>query len=222
MKPTTGRRCLAVIALLAVSTSLAGCGNGAGESASDADTSGNPADAGGTEAAAPFGAGCAAVPTGVDNPGSLLGMSKDTVGTATANNPILSTLTAAIASVSGLIDVLDDPTGSYTVFAPYNPGFALIPHDELRNLLAGADAEGLDSPLATMLQHHVLTGQDDASAVVGEHETLAGDTLIVSRDKGAMTVSDGSVTATVLCGNIATANATVYIIDRVLTGVSDG
>ena len=31
-----------------------------------------------------------------------------------------------------------------------------------------------------------------------------------------MTVSDGTVNATVLCGNIPTANATVYVIDTVL------
>ena len=31
-----------------------------------------------------------------------------------------------------------------------------------------------------------------------------------------MTVTDGTVTANVLCGNIPTANATVYVIDKVL------
>lgn len=33
------------------------------------------------------------------------------------------------------------------------------------------------------------------------------------------TVSDGTVTANVICGNVPTANATVYVIDKVLTGV---
>ncbi len=37
-----------------------------------------------------------------------------------------------------------------------------------------------------------------------------------------MTVSDGTVTANVLCGNIQTANATVYVIDTVLTGIAAG
>ena len=31
-----------------------------------------------------------------------------------------------------------------------------------------------------------------------------------------MTVTDGNVTANVLCGGIPTANATVYVIDKVL------
>ena len=50
--------------------------------------------------------------------------------------------------------------------------------------------------------------------------TLAGGTLTVEGDESGMTVSDGTVTANVLCGNIPTANATVYVIDKVLTGIA--
>ena len=61
--------------------------------------------------------------------------------------------------------------------------------------------------------------QADTEAVVGEHETLAGDTLTIEGDENGMTVTDGTVTANVICGNVPTANATVYVIDKVLTGV---
>ena len=59
----------------------------------------------------------------------------------------------------------------------------------------------------------------DPTAIVGEQPTLIGDSLMVEGDTEAgMTVSDGTVTANVLCGGIPTANATVYVIDQVLTG----
>ena len=60
----------------------------------------------------------------------------------------------------------------------------------------------------------------DADAIAGDKDTLAGDQLTIEGDaESGMTVSDGTVTANVLCGNIPTANATVYVIDKVLTGV---
>jgi len=60
----------------------------------------------------------------------------------------------------------------------------------------------------------------DSEAVVGDQETLAMDSLTVEGDaESGMTVTDGTVTANVICGNIPTANATVYVIDKVLTGV---
>jgi uncharacterized surface protein with fasciclin (FAS1) repeats len=52
----------------------------------------------------------------------------------------------------------------------------------------------------------------DPAAVSGEHETLNKDSVMVEGDESGMTV-DG---AKVLCGNIPTANATVYVIDTVL------
>ena len=80
--------------------------------------------------------------------------------------------------------------------------------------------KGQDSALYKVLAHHVLGENDAPDAVTGEKETLAGDKLTVEGDaESGMTVSDGTVTAKVLCGNIPTANATVYVIDKVLTGV---
>ncbi len=54
--------------------------------------------------------------------------------------------------------------------------------------------------------------QLDPEDVVGKHETLKGGTITVEGDTSGMTVND----ATVLCGNIPTANATVYVIDSVM------
>ncbi len=48
---------------------------------------------------------------------------------------------------------------------------------------------------------------------------LNNHALTIEGDENPMTVSDGTVTADVLCGNIPTANATVSVIDKVLAGV---
>ena len=75
-----------------------------------------------------------------------------------------------------------------------------------------------ESDLAAILSHHVLPDNFDPTAVVGDQPTLIGDSLTVAGDpESGMTVSDGKVTAKVLCGGIPTANATVYVIDSVLT-----
>ena len=64
-----------------------------------------------------------------------------------------------------------------------------------------------------MLTHHVVAGQPRPEAVAGEHETLAGDTITVEGSGEGMTVEGATA---VVCGNIPTANATVYVIDSVM------
>jgi uncharacterized surface protein with fasciclin (FAS1) repeats len=57
----------------------------------------------------------------------------------------------------------------------------------------------------------------DGLVATGSVATLAGGSLQVKMDADTMTVTDGSgQVAHVLCGNIPTANATVFIIDKVL------
>ena len=66
--------------------------------------------------------------------------------------------------------------------------------------------------LTSILTYHVVGGQLDPEAVVGKQETLQGGTVNVKGDTDGMTVNG----ANILCGNIPTANATVYVIDTVL------
>jgi uncharacterized surface protein with fasciclin (FAS1) repeats len=205
-------------AVLALSLGLAACGDDSeGNDASD-DTSSSapaddaPADDMGDEAdpaAQTFGPGCSQIPTSGD--GSFTGMVQDPVGTAASTNPLLKTLTAAVGAVEGLGDTLNSAEG-LTVFAPADPAFAEIPKADLTALLEGAAKDGMTSDLATVLTYHVVEGQLDPASVVGEQTTLQGDTVTVEGDESGMTVNG----ATVLCGNIPTANATVYVIDTVL------
>ena len=211
----------ATAAVLALSVSLAACGNDSKTAAStspamnDSPSATMSADAGSQT----FGPGCAKIPT--SGKGSFDGMVKDPVATAASNNPLLSTLVAAVTSINGLADTLNG-AAALTVFAPYDDAFAAIPSKDLNALVAEGKAKGQSSALYKILAHHVLGAKDDPTAVAGKQKTLLGDELTISGDpQSGMTVSDGTVTAKVLCGNIPTANATVYVIDKVLTGVKD-
>ena len=160
-------------------------------------------------AAQTFGEGCSQIPA--SGAGSFDGMVQDPVATAAGNNPLLSTLVSAVGAVEGLGDTLNGAEG-LTVFAPADPAFAEIPPKALNGLLEGAAKDGMESDLATVLTYHVVQGQLDPASVVGEQTTLQGGTVMVEGDESGMTVNG----ANVLCGNIPTANATVYVIDGVL------
>ena len=215
MKLRTLRRNTGIVtAVFALSLGLAACSDDDGGSdASDDTSSSAPADDTGDEGADPaaqtFGDGCSQIPTSGD--GSFTGMVQDPVGTAASTNPLLKTLTAAVGAVEGLGDTLNSAEG-LTVFAPADPAFAEIPMDDLNALIEGAAKDGMKSDLATVLTYHVVAGQLDPASVVGDQTSLQGGTLTVEGDESGMTVNG----ANVLCGNIPTANATVYVIDGVL------
>jgi len=150
----------------------------------------------------PFGPGCAGVPTSGE--GSVEGMADDPVATAASNNPLLKTLVAAVTQ-AGLVDTLNSAE-NLTVFAPTDDAFAAIPKKDLNALLKDKKA------LTAVLTHHVVGERLDPSAVAGEHETLNKDMLTVEGEGENFTIGD----ATVVCGNVQTANATVYVVDQVL------
>jgi uncharacterized surface protein with fasciclin (FAS1) repeats len=165
---------------------------------SDTMTSSESMDA----ASAVFGEGCAAVPK--DGKGSFTGMATDPVATAASNNPLLSTLVTAVKQ-AGLVDTLNSAP-EITVFAPTNDAFAKIPAADLKKVLA-------DKPTLTkVLTNHVVAGKISPDQLAGDHKTLAGTTITVEGSGEDFTVGK----AKVVCGNVQTANATVYIIDKVL------
>ena len=149
-----------------------------------------------------FGAGCSAIPT--DGKGSFDGMVTDPVATAASNNPLLKTLVAAVTEAD-LVDTLNSAP-ALTVFAPTDDAFGKIPKKDLDAVLA-------DKPtLQKILTHHVVEGQLGPDEIVGTHDTLAGDTITIKGDLPALKVNEASI----ICGNIPTANATVYVIDTVM------
>jgi uncharacterized surface protein with fasciclin (FAS1) repeats len=156
----------------------------------------------------PFGAACATLPA--SGAGSVQGMALDPVATAASNNEALSTLVTAVGA-AGLGETLNT-TDDLTVFAPTNDAFAALDKATLDAALA--DPEGL---LTTVLTYHVVPGRLSPDQLAGTHETLQGGTIEVAGSGEAFTVNG---TAKVVCGNVQTKNATVYIIDAVLLPAS--
>ena len=210
-------RLLRRAALLGVVTvALAACGAdepaGTGGAATGT-TSAAPSETAPSETAAsgePFGSGCSALPA--DGEGSIAGMADDPVGRAANNNPALSMLVQALMAA----DLGDSLNGqeAITVLAPANPAFEAIPPDDLQALMA-------DTPrLTAVLTHHVISGRLAPEELAGTHTTLNNDEVTIDAGREMFTISgEGTVTgtvATVVCANIQTANATVYIIDQVL------
>ncbi len=151
-----------------------------------------------------FGPGCSAVPS--SGAGSFDGMAQDPVATAASNNPVLSTLVTAVKE-AGLVDTLNSADG-ITVFAPTNDAFSALPKATLDKAMG--DPKGL---LTTVLSYHVVEGKLTPEMLAGSHKTLQGGTLEVSGSGEDFKVNGNS---SVVCGNIKTANATVYLIDQVL------
>jgi len=151
----------------------------------------------------PFGPACGAVPT--DGEGSFAGMTDDPAATAASNNPLLSTLVAAVTE-AGLVDTLNSD-GPFTIFAPTNDAFAAIPPDDLDAVLADKEL------LTGILTYHVIAGESLDAAALGE----AGTATAVNGAELSFGADGTTVNGTdVLCSNVMTANATVHIIGEVL------
>ena len=169
------------------------------------------ADAGADPAANLVGPGCAdyaeAVPEGA---GSVAGMAEDPVAVAASNNPLLTTLVAAVSGeLNPKVNLVDTLNGDeFTVFAPVDDAFAQLPEETVASLAKPKNAE----TLSTVLTYHVVPGQIAPSDIAGEQTTVQGDSVKVTGEGDNLMVND----ANVICGGVQTANATVYLIDSVL------
>ena len=215
MKRTLERRGAAVTAVLGVLVVLTGCatpsdpagGPSAATASSEPPATDRPADAAATEAApdAPFGTGCGDLPAGTAD---------DLVATAMAGTPAVSALASALGAAY-LVDALNSQQ-DVTVLAPADAAFAAVPPEALQPLVA-------DTPrLTALLTHHVIQGRLAPDELAGTHTTLNNDRVTIEVSPEAFSVPAegtllGAAPAVVVCGNLQTANATVYLIDQVLT-----
>jgi uncharacterized surface protein with fasciclin (FAS1) repeats len=144
-------------------------------------------------------------PTG---PGSVTGMAQDPVAVAASNNPLLTTLTAAVSGkLNPNVNLVDTLNGSeFTVFAPTDAAFAKIDLATIDKLKTDSDL------LSSILTYHVVPGQASPTQVIGTHKTVQGADVTVTGGGNAIKVNDAGV----VCGGVRTANATVYLIDTVL------
>jgi uncharacterized surface protein with fasciclin (FAS1) repeats len=160
-------------------------------------------------AAGLVGPGCDAYAEAVpDGAGSIQGMSQDPVAVAASNNPMLTTLVAAVSGQLNpdvnLVDTLNG--GEFTVFAPVDDAFAKIDDATIETLKTDSDM------LTSILTYHVVAGQIEPADIAGMHTTVQGADLEVTGSGDSWMVNDAGV----ICGGVQTANATVYLIDSVL------
>jgi uncharacterized surface protein with fasciclin (FAS1) repeats len=202
------------LVLVLVLTACGGSAGGDPAAPSAATSAADPAEPTATAtpaAAGPIGAGCDVLPA--EGPGSLAALATTPAGTAVSTNPQLTTLAQAVLAAN-LVDVVNT-RADVTVLAPTNAAFDALGPDAVPALVA-------DVPrLTTVLTHHVLSGRLGPEELAGEHRTLQGDTVTVTGSGGSFSVAAdqtlaGAAPATVVCGNVPTANATVYLIDQVL------
>jgi uncharacterized surface protein with fasciclin (FAS1) repeats len=194
-------RGLAAAALIGA-IALAGCsgtedepqGSGAG------DTTSSPAPSASPASDAPFGPACASVPAE-----SLAAIADDPVATAASQAPALSTLVTAVTK-AGLVETLNGAQ-DITLFAPTNEAFAKIPKATLDQVLADKQA------LTNILTYHVVEERRSPDELeTATLPTLQGGTISTAKSGETYTANDASV----VCGNVQTGNATVYLIDTVL------
>ena len=214
MMSTVRTRALLLVAATGLGLVLSACsGDDAAEG--EAAPTGGAASTAETSAAPvsdePFGPGCALLPA--EGEGSLAGVADDPLITAATNSQILSALVQAVAAAS-LTESLNGQQ-NITVLAPANAAFEAVPADVRDPLMA-------DVPrLTAVLTHHVIQGRLTPADLAGTHTTLSNDQVTVEGSGEGFSVSPdqtltGGAPASVICGNVTTANATVYILDQVL------
>lgn len=139
-------------------------------------------------------AGCASVPAPVS------------VADTIARNPSLSTFSGLIAQ-TGLSSTLQG-TGPFTVFAPSNDAFKLVPAKTMDDLAGHPDK------LKDVLTYHIVAGKLTATAVKNSSvKTLNGENVALSKAGDFVTIEEAMVEKT----DIQASNGVIHIIDSVLT-----
>ena len=213
----TGRPCLghAALAMITVAVALtatacasAASSTSAAPPASSATVATTPQAAASpsesmAETAGTIGTDCGMIPAA--GMGSVHGMAMDPVVTAASHNPLITTLAAEIMKAD--LTATLNSAKSITVFAPDNQAFKnLTAHDMA--MMSGM------TELAKVLKYHVVTGRITPAELAHGMTltTVEGSQLKTSRMGSVYEVNNANVT----CGNLHTANATVYIINTVL------
>jgi uncharacterized surface protein with fasciclin (FAS1) repeats len=152
----------------------------------------------------PFGTGCAELPR--TGPGTRRGLPKLPVATAMARVPVLSELTRAIR-LAGLTRMLDTAP-ELTVFAPDNAAFQQLGPGNLQALFTTR------SDLAPVVRFQIVAGRVLPAELARQRvlTTIAGTKIYPARAAPSYFVNN----AWISCGNLRTANATVYIVNQVV------
>ena len=103
----------------------------------------------------------------------------------------------------------------FTVFAPTDDAFAMLPEGTVESLLQAENLEQLKS----ILLYHVVEGKVMAADVAGLSlaPTLLGKDLAVKMDMGSVYINEAKVVIT----DVETSNGVIHVIDSVLLPPAD-
>jgi uncharacterized surface protein with fasciclin (FAS1) repeats len=131
-----------------------------------------------------------------------------------------TTLVAAVKA-AGLVETLQG-AGPFTVFAPVNSAFDMLPAGTVENLLKPENKPGL----TTVLTYHVVAGKYNATDIAklikagkgkAELKTVAGGKLwAMMKGKKIMLKDEKGGVATVTIKDVNQSNGVIHVIDRVL------
>ena len=131
-----------------------------------------------------------------------------------------TTLVAAVKA-AGLVETLQGE-GPFTVFAPTNAAFDMLPKGTVETLLKPENK----GKLTAVLTYHVVAGKWDSKGVMkaikkgngkAEVTTVQGETLTLMSKDGKVMVKDskGNV-ATVTIADVYQSNGVIHVVDKVL------
>jgi uncharacterized surface protein with fasciclin (FAS1) repeats len=131
-----------------------------------------------------------------------------------------TTLVAAVKAAD-LVETLQTP-GPFTVFAPTNAAFDMLPKGTVETLLKPANK----TMLTTILTYHVVAGKLDAKELArlikegngkAQLKTVAGGTLWATMKGNKLMLTDekGGM-ATVTIKNVYQSNGVIHVIDHVV------
>ncbi|MEO7851626.1 MAG: fasciclin domain-containing protein [Rubrivivax sp.] len=151
--------------------------------------------------------------------GAAMYPSRDIVDNA-VNSKDHTTLVAAVKA-AGLVGTLKS-AGPFTVFAPTNEAFALLPAGTVETLVKPENKP----TLSKILTYHVVAGRIDASALESQIaagggratlKTVSGGTLIAYKYNGGIALQDEKGgTAAVTIANVYQSNGVIHVVNRVL------
>jgi uncharacterized surface protein with fasciclin (FAS1) repeats len=131
-----------------------------------------------------------------------------------------TTLVAAVKA-AGLVETLQG-SGPFTVFAPTNKAFEMLPEGAVDNLLKNENKGRLTS----VLTYHVVAGNLDANTLMAKIKegngtatlkTVQGEELWVMQKGKKLWVKDAKgATAQVTISDVRQSNGVIHVVDHVL------
>jgi uncharacterized surface protein with fasciclin (FAS1) repeats len=151
--------------------------------------------------------------------GAAMYPSKDIVDNA-VNSKDHTTLVAAVKA-AGLVDTLKS-AGPFTVFAPTNNAFSMLPAGTVDTLLKPENK----GTLTTVLTYHVVPGRVDAAALAQQIKAGGGKAMLKTASGGTLTASmrgsdvvimDAKGNAAVVTtADVYQSNGVIHVVDKVL------